>query len=123
MSAVPLYIWFHIACGASAILLGAYVLFRPKGNRPHKALGRLWIALMLSTSIGSFFIQSKNHFSVIHLLSVVSLVAVMCGLIGARLRHLVLHRSAMVGAYIGLVIAGAFTLLPYRMLGQIFWDA
>jgi len=115
----PPHVWFHAVCALIAIIIGAYLLSRQKGTMSHRALGRVWVVLMLSTSIGSFFIQSSGTFSSIHILSVVSIVAVASAVYGARNKNLELHRMSMIGAYCGLVIAGAFTLLPQRLLGKI----
>lgn len=115
----PPIIWFHLACAVTSLVLGAWILSRRKGTQVHRWLGRLWVALMLCTSIGSFFIQARGRFSWIHILSVITLLALAAAIIGARKRDIALHRRAMVGTYIGLFTAGVFTLLPYRMLGQV----
>ena len=115
----PPIVWFHVACAATSVVLGAWLLSQRKGTRPHRWLGRLWVVLMLCTSIGSFQIQANGHLSGLHVLSIVSLAAVSAAVIGVLKHNRELHRKSMIGAYTGLVIAGIFTLLPYRMLGQL----
>ena len=119
----PAVIWFHIVCAGSSVVLGAWLLSRRKGTPIHRWLGRLWAALMLCTSIGSFQIQAKGHLSMLHILSIVSLVAVAAAVVGTLRHNVELHRKSMIGAYSGLVVAGIFALLPYRMLGQLIFGS
>lgn len=114
----PPVLGFHIACALIAMVLGAWLLARRKGTAFHRGLGRLWVILMVCTSVASFFIQARGQLSALHLLSVISLLAVAAALVGAWRRNLALHRKSMMGAYAGLVIAGLFALLPDRTLGQ-----
>lgn len=109
---------FHMACAGIAMVLGAWLLARRKGTAFHRGLGRLWVVLMVCTSVASFFIQARGQLSALHLLSVISLLAVAAALVSAWRRNLALHRKSMMGAYAGLVIAGLFALLPDRTLGQ-----
>lgn len=118
MPGFPPVLGFHIACALLAMVLGAWLLARRKGTAFHRGLGRLWVVLMVCTSVTSFPIQAHGHLSALHLLSVISLLAVAAALVGAWRRNLALHRKSMMGAYAGLVIAGLFALLPDRILGQ-----
>ena len=119
----PPIIWFHVACASASVVLGAWILGRRKGTTVHRWLGRFWVLLMLSTSLGSFLIQARGRFSLIHLLSVVTIIAISAAIYGALKHDLELHRKSMIGAYVGLIIAGVFTLLPYRMLGQLVFGS
>ena len=109
---------FHLVTATPAMLLGAFVLWRKKGTVLHKFLGRLWVALMLMTAVGSFGIKSSGQFSWIHILSVVTIVSVIAGLIAIRGHRREMHRRCMRGAYSGLMIAFVFTLAPTRLVGQ-----
>jgi uncharacterized membrane protein len=51
-----------------------------------------------------------------------TLVAVTMGIVAVLRGNLRAHRRSMTLTYIGLCIAGAFTLLPHRILGQIVWQ-
>lgn len=119
LAEAPLHILLHLAVALLALLLGAFVLFRRKGTQSHKLLGRLWAVLMLIAAVSSFFIQARGRFSLIHVLSVVILVVIPYGVYLARSRQMHKHRKTMIAAYLSLCIAGIFTLLPYRMLGQL----
>ena len=119
----PAHILFHLFMALCSVLLGAIVLFRRKGNFAHRVLGRVWVLLMLSTAISSFFIQARGTFSAIHLLSAAVLVSMGYAIFAIRRKHVRGHRIAMICSYASLCVAGAFTLLPYRMLGQLIFSS
>lgn len=108
----------HLVTAVPAMLLGGAVLWRPKGTFIHKLLGRVWVVLMLITAVGSFGIKSAGQFSWIHILSTVTIVSIVAGLIAIRRGRRGTHQRCMQGAYAGLLIAFVFTLLPGRMIGQ-----
>lgn len=110
---------FHISTALLAIVLGAAMFARPKGTPSHRLLGRIWVASMAATAFGSFWIQSSGQFSWIHLLSTWTLFGLVMAVRNARLGKIQAHRGWMIGLYMGLAIAGAFTLLPSRMLGSL----
>ena len=69
----PFAIQFHVATVLPAAVLGAFLLARPKGTPSHRLLGKIWLVLMVMTSLSTFFIHGINTvggFSPIHLLSV-----------------------------------------------------
>lgn len=119
----PPIIWFHVVCAAFSVVLGAWLFSRRKGTATHRWVGRIWVLLMLCASISSFQIQANGHLSWIHVLSVITLASVSAAVVGALKGNRDMHRKSMIGAYAGLVIAGMFTLLPYRMLGQFVFGA
>jgi len=113
----------HVATAAAALVFGAVTLGLRKGTAAHRLFGRMWVALMATTALVSFGIRTSGHFSWIHLLSVATLAG-LAGSIYAVLRgNIKAHRRGMVSAYIGLAVAGAFTLLPGRRLGYALWHA
>jgi uncharacterized membrane protein len=100
-------------------------LARVKGTRSHRALGYTWVGLMLLVALGSLLIHELRqwgNFSLIHLLSVFTLAMLPLGIYFARQHNVVGHRKTMLGLFFGaLVIAGAFTLLPSRILGRMMF--
>lgn len=116
-------ILIHLVTAAGALVFGGITLAMRKGTRLHKAMGRIWAALMIVTALVSFGIRTQGHFSPIHVLSVVTLVAVTASIFAAMHGRINAHRRGMTGAYIGLAVAGAFTLLPGRRLGDLLWNA
>ena len=115
----PLAILLHLTAAMYALAIGAFVVFRRKGTLVHRWVGRVWAALMLYVAIGSFWIRTDGHLSPIHLLSVITIVAIGYAVWAIRQGNVRAHRTSMVFSYAGLVIAGAFTLLPDRLLGQL----
>ncbi|HZW23185.1 DUF2306 domain-containing protein [Noviherbaspirillum sp.] len=122
MQFTPLII-AHIAAAGGALAFGAATLLMRKGTRAHKLFGRTWVVLMAATSLVSFGIRSNGAFSWIHLLSVVVLAALAASIYAVLKGNVRAHRRGMTYTYIGLVIAGAFTLLPGRRLGDLLWTA
>ncbi len=123
LSEAPWYVLAHLAFALLAVALGATVLLRRKGDLTHKTIGWSWVLLMLSAALTSLFIQARDRFSLIHIFSVVVLVMVPLAVLHIRRGRVRAHRYTMTSVFAGLVIAGAFTLLPYRMLGQIVFAA
>lgn len=108
----------HLFAVVPALLLGAFILARPKGTAVHKALGRTWVGLMLVVAVGSFWIRSSpdGGLSLIHLLSAWTLFAVGMAVLAIRRGRVHTHRSWMIGTYGGLLGAGAYALMPGRFL-------
>lgn len=105
----------HLAAVLPALPLGAVVLYGRKGDTTHRLLGRVWVMLMLTAAISSFWFP----LSFIHFFSVVILVSIPLSLWRLRKGDIVGHRRPMEGMYIGLVIAGAFAFIPGRFLGTL----
>jgi uncharacterized membrane protein len=109
----------HLLAVIPALPLGGYVLLRRKGDALHRALGRTWGGLMILAALSSFGLHAATgSFSAIHLLSVVVLVMIPRGILQARRHNIAAHRRTMSLTYLGLSIAGMFTLLPGRLLGS-----
>jgi uncharacterized membrane protein len=120
-------IQLHVALALLALILGAVVLFMRKGTALHRGLGRLWVGLMLGTALSSFFIHSINlfyGFSPIHLLSIVVLYNSISAVQAARGGRISAHRAHVVNLYaMALLGAGAFTVLPGRLMHQVLFGA
>ncbi|MEI7969148.1 MAG: DUF2306 domain-containing protein [Betaproteobacteria bacterium] len=112
----------HASFAATALALGTWVLLRAKGTRSHRIAGWTWVILMASVAGSSFFIF-RDRYSWIHGLSVYTLAALVVGVRRARRHEVRRHRSTMISLFAGaLVVAGAFTLLPGRLLGHTLWS-
>ncbi|HEX8467474.1 MAG TPA: DUF2306 domain-containing protein [Allosphingosinicella sp.] len=117
---VALYI--HLFTVIPAIPLGAVVLWRTKGGRIHRLLGRIWGALMMVTAASSFWLQSlSGGLSFIHLFSVLTLVSIPLAVWNARRGNIRAHRNAMRGVYAGLIAAGLLAVVPGRTLGTLLF--
>ncbi|OYQ37899.1 hypothetical protein CHU95_00220 [Niveispirillum lacus] len=110
---------------ATAIILGGVQFARPKGTASHRVLGRVWVACMAIVALSSFFIHEIRMigpFSAIHLLSVLTLITLWQAIRLARRGDIVRHKKAMVRLYVlALLITGAFTLLPGRLMYRVFF--
>lgn len=113
----------HALAAVVALLLGGWQLFLgPRGTRGHRAVGYVWVTALMFVAGSSFWIQEvrPGHFSALHALSVVTLVTVPLGVLGARQGRVKDHRAAMLGNWIGLVGAGtAAALVPQRAIPQL----
>ena len=79
---------------------------------------------MLTTAVSSLFIRVLNHgaFSLIHLLSGWVIIATPMAVWAARRHKVDFHRKMMAGLFTGgLVVAGALTFLPGRMMWNVFF--
>jgi uncharacterized membrane protein len=116
----PFALMLHVGTVIPALFLGAPVLLMKKGTPLHKALGRIWASLMITTSISSFWLTGlTGGIGPIHIFSAVTLVSIPWAVICARKGDFVRHQRAMIGPYIGLFIAGLFAFLPGRMMGNL----
>ncbi|MBW7968664.1 DUF2306 domain-containing protein [Bradyrhizobium sp. BR 10289] len=119
--AIPL----HAFAAMAALVLGTVQLAAPKGTLPHRALGWVWIVLMLVVALSSFWIHQirlMGPWSPIHLLSVFALVMLAFGVAAARTRNIRRHKITMISIFFGaLVIAGLFTLMPGRIMHQVIF--
>lgn len=78
---------------------------------------------MAVVAISSFWINELRlvgPFSPIHLLAVLTLWTLMRGVLAARNHHVKNHKRAMKTLVIGaLLVAGAFTFMPGRIMSQV----
>ena len=111
---------------ATAALAARLQLAAPKGTQPHRLVGRAWMGLMLVVAITSFGItgvRGSGQFSWIHGLSLFTLAMLPLAVLHVRRGRIAAHRWAMLALFFGaLVITGAFTLLPGRLLGRIVFS-
>ena len=118
----PWIIQLHTYCALLSILIGAVQFMRKKGGRSHRLLGRTWVGLMAIVALSSFAIfeiRLLGPFSPIHLLSLLTLGTLVVAIQAARAGNIQRHKQALASLYgFGLVLAGAFTLVPGRILHQ-----
>ena len=122
LNAAPV-IQVHAFSAMAAFALGLVQLAAPKGTLPHRTVGWIWVALMATIALSSFFIHSIRligPFSPIHLISIFVLVMLPLAVLAAHRHDVPHHRRRMIGMFLGgLVIAGAFTFLPGRIMHAV----
>jgi uncharacterized membrane protein len=120
-------LFLHVAAAALGVMLGPVALFRRSRDLWHRVAGMVWVAAMVVVAGSSLFIHEARMFgpfSVIHLLSVATLVGLGQGMWALYRGDRRKHGRIMRGLYLqALIVAGVFTFLPgRRMNALIFGD-
>ena len=117
----------HAFLAFGAIALGAVQMAAPTGTLPHRAIGWVWVVLMMTIAASSIFIHEIRLWGVwspIHLLSLLVLVSVPVAVIRARRHDVRGHRIAMTSLFVfALIVAGAFTFAPGRIMHKVLFGA
>ncbi len=117
----------HAFAAMTAFALGVVQLSAPKGTLPHRALGWIWVTLMLVVSVTAFFIHQIRlwgPWSPIHLLAIFTLLMLPVAVLAAHRHDVLRHRRAMIGLFVGaLVIAGIFTFAPGRIMHAVVFGS
>ena len=122
--AAPFAVQLHVFTVVPAFFLGTWLIFFSRKGAPrHRAIGYVYLVLMTVTAIAALFIHEipaidiVYGFGPIHIFSIVTLSGVVGALRGAWSHNVKMHRSSMLGVYIGgLLIAGTFAFLPGRIM-------
>ena len=117
---------FHALSAIVALGVGVSQMLMKKGTFLHVLLGRIWVALMTFVAVSSFFIYELKiwgNYSPIHFLSVWTLLSIGAGIYYARIGNIRRHRYVMMLLfYLALVLTGAFTLLPNRLMYSVVFQ-
>ena len=132
MSLAPLLnasptIQIHAFAAMAALAVGVVQLTAPKGTLPHRAIGAMWVLLMVMVCISSFFIHTIRlwgPWSPIHLLSIFTLGSLPLAVLYAHRHDVRHHRVAMISIFTGgLVVAGLFTFVPGRIMHAVLFGS
>jgi uncharacterized membrane protein len=119
----PLAIQLHAVAALGAFALGLVQFAAPKGTLPHRTVGFIWLALMLTVALSSFWIHEIRlwgPWSPIHLISIYVLIMIPVAIYFARRHNVRGHSRAVIGMFLGgLVIAGLFTFVPGRIMHAV----
>ena len=123
----------HAAAALSALVIGPIALWARKGatQRPrlHRTAGYAWVTLMVATAVSAMFITGTQGprwggYGLIHLLIPFTLGLLALSFFDLARRNIAGHRALMQRTYLGAcIVAGAFTLLPGRLLGHALWSS
>ena len=126
LNAVP-QIPIHAFAAMAAFVLRIVQFAAPKGTLPHRTLGWIWVILMATVVVSSFWIHQirlVGPWSPIHLLSIFTLITLPLAVWRARRHDVADHRRIMILLFSGaLVIAGLFTLLPGRIMHAVVFGS
>ena len=113
----------HAFAAIAAFVLGIVQFAAPKGTLPHRTIGWIWVVLMAAVAISSLWIHEirlVGPFSPIHILSIFVPVMLVLAVLHARRHNVGSHKKAMTSIFFGaLIIAGAFTFLPGRIMHAV----
>jgi uncharacterized membrane protein len=120
---MPPVIALHMTAALLAVPLGGWLLLRTKGTAAHRLAGRVYVALMLTTAITSFWITgiAGSNFSVLHILSLAALYGLGAGIVHARAGRIPRHRRAMLAVYASLLLTLGWAAMPGRTFGTMLW--
>jgi len=116
----PIVVQIHAFLAFAAIALTIALFSLPKGSPLHRLLGWAWVIAMSIVALSSFWINDirwLGPFGPIHLLSIFALISLFRGVRAARAGRVMAHQQTMKSLVFGaLIVAGAFTLLPGRIM-------
>ena len=121
----------HLTAAVGALVLGPVVLWSRKGRvqRPtlHRSMGYAWDTLIALTALSAVFIRdcrlpNIGGYTPVHLLVPATFIGLALAFFHLARRDIAGHRRVMQITYIpACLVAGGFTLLPSRYLGQLLW--
>jgi uncharacterized membrane protein len=116
----------HVLAAVTAIVVGAVVLYRPKGVGIHRLVGSAYILSLVVVDIAALAVHREATFGVFHVLAVLSLLTIVVGVLplvlGSRSPVAVSnHAYCMTWSYAGLIAAGSGQLAAGLLSGQGSW--
>ena len=119
----PLVVQVHAFLALAAVALTVALFSLRKGSPLHRVLGWSWVSLMAIVAISSFWIGDfrwVGPFGPIHILSVITLFSLVKGVRAARGHDVMTHKRTMQSLVVyALIVAGAFTFLPGRIMFNV----
>lgn len=123
----------HMTAALGALVTGPVALWARRGRtqhpKLHRAFGYAWVTLMVITAASAMFIRDSRlpnlaGFTPIHLLVPVTFASLFGAFWMLAKGNVAGHRKFMQMLYVGAcVVAGGFTLLPNRYIGQLVWGS
>ena len=88
MPEITLIGWFHTLIGIASILLGFYSFFSFKLLSWNKIPSRIYLVLTFITAVTALAIYNQGGFGIAHIMGVLAVLAVLCGVHVERTRIL-----------------------------------
>jgi uncharacterized membrane protein len=121
----PAVVQIHVAAALLSVAIGPVAIFRRSRDIVHRVAGRIWVVTMAVTAGSSFLIHEDpmfGPFSIIHVLSVITLLGLAAALRAIRAGDVARHGATMRALYAqALLLAGAFTFYPGRRMSEAFF--
>lgn len=119
-------IQIHVFAAVVALGLGAWQFLARKGTFPHRVVGWIWIVLLASICLSSFFIPGSifiGPISVFHALSVYTLWSLFMGAKAARQGDVADHKSYMAWIFgLSIVLSAAIAIgSSGSVLNEVFF--
>jgi len=122
----------HMSAAITAVVLGPFALWARMGRttrpRLHRALGYAWVTCMIAAALSAVFIRDFQlpniaGYTPIHLLVPLTFFSLYRAFVYLFQGNFQGHRKTMQWLYVSAcLVAGAFTLLPGRYLGNLIWS-
>lgn len=129
---MTLTIAIHISAAITAVLLGPVALWARLGRttrpRLHRALGYAWVTCMITAALSAIFIRdfqlpNAMGYTPIHLLIPLTFFSLYRAFVYLLQGNIQGHRKTMQWLYVSAcLVAGAFTWVPGRYLGNLIWS-
>jgi uncharacterized membrane protein len=123
----------HMTAALGALATGPIALWARRGRQQHpklhRAFGYAWVTLMVVTAASAMFLRDRElpnlaGFTPIHLLVPVTFASLFGAFYMLAKGNIAGHRKVMQRLYFSAcIVAGAFTLLPHRLLGRLLWTS
>ena len=123
----------HMTAALGALATGPIALWARRGRNQHpklhRAFGYAWVTLMVVTAVSAMFLRDRElpnlaGFTPIHLLVPVTFISLFGAFYMLARGNIAGHRKVMQRLYFSAcIVAGAFTLLPDRLLGHLLWTS
>ncbi len=108
----------HAIAASLVLALGPINLLRPRRDRTHRLIGRVWAGAMVLTCLSAFGIG--RGLSWLHGLAVFTLCGLTVAVLAIRRGDVRTHRFHMTGAYLGTLVAFGFAIaVPDRLLARM----
>jgi uncharacterized membrane protein len=118
----PFTVQVHVLVALGAVGLGAAMMLSRKGKTFHRVAGWVWSALLMTVALSSLFIFERGTWSYLHLFSGWVIVFLPLAILFARRHQVARHRTLMMVFFYGsLLISGALTFLPGRLMWRLFF--
>jgi uncharacterized membrane protein len=121
---LPLAIKLHVLGALAALAVGAILMTVRKGRTFHRTAGWVWVGLVSLVAGSSLFITSLNHgrFSLLHLVTGWTLIALPLAVVWARRHDVRRHRRTMMGLFYGGFALNLFVaFIPGRTMWTMFF--